>query len=509
MRPLALLAVILAFPPALLAAPAPAPAAAQADWRRDGVDDRVKAGLTSLGWRLEDDGRALDPKTKAPAAKAVLDKAVLDLRQDARRAALEALNTMLDPDRPEEIGDRQRKETLAQDLPPGLAAAVLDPDSDLSKTRAMAVAELDKVAAYFDGSRTMADRRAAAQPVSAGTPGPRVDLPYYTALERSVGEKVQASARAEIGRDPFGKTVLSRLNVSGKPDLPPILIEDQGGGVVAQYDYRRRAVVLDREGVLTSVAGTVPPRQASALRASLSTRAALMSYLEAHPEAVAAVVKDHDVVIVHELTHAWQDRRDPIFREMTRGNIPDVQPLEYEEEAYKTKNLYLRSKLKNDPASVKMNDDFNDYVMMNHGLESWKIGLFHGIRDASPSRAHTFQSARAVQSARLERVRARAVTTRDEQQAKALDLQALTRGGRQLAELETAHAKRMALLDPAIENSRTESYKQLGSYYLVQALQAVRAPDRMTLLARAETYAKASGDKELIGEVRKAKEHKE
>ena len=509
MRPFIPLAVILALSPAAFAAPAPAAVDAQADWRRAGVDERVKAGLTSLGWRLEDDGRALDPKTKAPVTKAVLDKAVLDLRQDARRAALEALNVMLDPGRPEEIGDRQRKEMLAQDLPPGLAAAVLDPGSDLSKTRAMAVAELDKVAAYFDGGRTLADRQAGAQPVSAGAPGPRVDLPYYTALEKSVGEKLQSSAQAVIGRDPFGRTVLARLEVKGKPALPPVVIEDQSGGVAAQYDYRRRAVVLDRESVLDSVAGTVPPRQASALRASLGTRPALLAYLDAHPEAVAAVIKDHDVVLVHELTHAWQDRRDPIFREMARGNIPDVQPLEYEEEAYKTKNLYLRSKLRNDPASVRMDDELGDYTLMSHGLESWKAALFEGIKDASPSRAHSFPSARAIQSARLERVRSRSVATSEEQKAKALDLQALTRGGRQLAELEAAHAKRMAALDDGIRDSTAAGYKDLGSFYLAQALNASRAPDRETFLARAESYAKASGDDALIAEVRKAKERKQ
>lgn len=509
MRPLLALAVILALSPATLAAQVPAAAAAQADWRREGVDDRVKAGLTSLGWRLEDDGRALDPKTKAPVTKAVLDKAVLDLRQGAQRAALETVNLMLSSGKPLSPEDRSKVETLAADLPPGLAAAVLDPASDMNKVKAMADAGLARVADYFDGSRTMADRQAAAQPVSAGTPGPRVDLPYYTALERSVGEKLQSSARSEIGRDPFGKTVLSRLNVGGKPDLPPIVIEDQNGGVVAQYDYRRRAVVLDREAVLASVAGTVPPRQASALRASLSTRAALMTYLEAHPEAVAAVVKDNDVVIVHELTHAWQDRRDPIFREMARGNIPDVQPLEYEEEAYKTKNLYLRSKLKNDPASVKMDEELADYEMMSDGVGQWQIGLFQGINSNSPSRAQSFQSVRAIQSARLAQVRNRAVSTSEEQRAKALDLQALTRGSRQLAELEAAHVKRMAALDPSIESAKAASYKDLGTYYLVQALTAVRTPDRQTYLESAEIYAKASGNKALIEEVRKAKEKKE
>lgn len=509
MKPLIILAVMLALPAAAAAAPVPEAPAAQADWRREGVDERVKAGLMSLGWRLEDDGRALDPKTKAPAAKAVLAKAVLDLRQDARRAALESLNLLLDPNRPAEPGDDARKQMLAQDLPPGLAAAVLDPNSDLSKTRAMAVAELNTVAAYFDGSRTMADRQAAASPVSAGTPGPRAELPYYSVLERSVGEKLQAAARSEIGRDPFGRTILSRLDTAGKPDLPPILIEDQGGDVVARYDYRRRAVVLDREGVLASVTGSVPPRQAAALRASLSTRAALLAYLEAHPEAVEAVVKENDVVLVHELTHAWQDRRDPVFREMARGNIPDVQPLEYEEEAYKTKNLYLRSKLKNDPASVKMNDDFKDYVMMTHGVGAWTLALLDGISDSSPARALTLKSARDVQSDRIGQVRARSVATSEQQRAKALDLMALTRSGRQLAEVEAAHAKRMAALDPEIRNATSDSYRDLGSYYLVQALSASRIPDRMTYLEKAEAYAKSSGSKALLEEVRKAKEKKE
>jgi hypothetical protein len=500
MRPLLALAVILTLSPAVFAA--------QADWRRDGVDERVKAGLTSLGWRLEDDGRALDPKTKAPVTKAVLDKAVLDLRQGAQRAALETVNLMLSSGKPLEPEDRAKIETLSADLPPGLAVAILDPKSDMNKIKAMADAGLARVAAYFDGGRTMADRQAAAQPVSAGTPGPRVELPYYTSLEKSVGEKIQASARAEIGRDPFGRTVLSRLSVGGKADLPPIVIEDQSGGVVAQYDYRRRAVVLDREAVLASVVGTVPPRQASALRASLPTRAALMSYLESHPEAVAAVVKDNDVVIVHELTHAWQDRRDPIFREMARGNIPDVQPLEYEEEAYKTKNLYLHSKIQNDPASVKMDEEFQDYISMIHGPGSWQRTKFDAINLASPSRALAIRSIRSVQDSRTAAVSARSVSTTEEQKAKALDMLAVNRGAKELDALQASHEARMKPLDKRISSIGAGRADTLGPFYLGKALTAANAVERSVLLEQAERYAKASGNARLLDEIRKAKEPK-
>lgn len=503
MRPL-LLAFTLSLPLAALAA-----GEAPADWRRVVTDERVKAGLTMGGWRLEEDGRALDPKTKAPATKAGLDKAVLDLRQDARRAALEAVNIMLDPKREPELTDRVRLEMLAQDLPPGLAKAVLDPASDLAKTRAMAVAELDTVASYFDGTRTMAERQAAAQPVSAGTPGPRAAHPYYTAQENSVGDKLRDSAASVIGADPFGKVILSRLNgKNGRPDLPPVVIEDQSGPALAQYDIRRGAIVLDREGVLSSIVGAEPPAKRAALRASLSTRAALLAYLDAHPEAVATVARDSDVVMAHELTHAWQDRRDPIFREMARGNLPGAQPLEYEEEAYKTKNLYLGSKLKNDPSSVNMDDEFRDYQKMTNGVALWTQDLFTELEVASPARALSARSLRSVEAERLARARRRAVASSDEQRAKALDLAALTRGGRQLAEFERAHARRAAALDGEINGGQTDSFKRLGSYYLVQALTAPRAPDRSAFFDQAERYAKASGNKTLLEEIRKAKEKK-
>lgn len=502
MRPL-LLAVILTLTPAAFGADM------QADWRKDGgVDDRVKQALQVKGWRLEDDGRALDPKTKIAATKPVLEKAVLDLKQDARRAALETVNAMLSAGKPLDLEQLERVKTLAPELPPALAKSLLDPKSDVNAVRAMAASELDAVAGYFDGGRTLADRREAAQPVTVPVPGPRVDLPYHTAAEKAVGEKLRASAQAEIGKDPFGKTVLARLNVSGKTDLPPVVIENQNSGVVAQYDYHRGTIVLDRASVLDSVVGAAAPAARAALRKTLEAPGGLLAYLDAHPDAVTTIVKDNDVVLVHELTHAWQDKRDPIFREMARGNIPDSQPLEYEEEAYKTKNLYLRSKLKNDPASVKMDAELNDYLAMTGEPHDWKLAVMIGIADASPSRALPIADLRSIEQARLERTKNRTVVTSDDQQGKAFDLQALTRGGRLLSDLDAAHAKRMTTLDAKIAGGRNADYKLIGSYYLVQALHASRAPDRAAYLDQAELYAGRSGNKALIEEVRTAKAQK-
>ncbi len=509
MRPLFLIAVLLSLTPAAFAGDS-TPAvdgSVQADWLRDGVKDREREALTSQGWRLEEDGRALDPKTKAPATKAVLDKAVLDLHQGARRAALETVNLMLASGEPLSPADRTKIETLSPDLPPALVAAIFDPGSDVNAVKAMAGSDLAGAAAHFDGSRTLDERRAAAQPVAAVTPGPRVDLPYFNAPEKAVGEKLRASAAAEIGRDPFGKTVLARLkDKTGKTDLPPIVIEDQYGAVVAHYDFRRGAVVLDREAVVTSAVAGLPPAKASALRASLNDRAALMAYLEKHPETVTAFVKSNDAVLVHELTHAWQDRRDPIFREIARGNVPDVQPLEYEEEAYKTKNLYIQSKLKNDPGSVKMDQEFADYLEMMHGRASWTESLYKTMNDSSPSRALPLKTIQEVQAGRLAATKGRSVVTAEDQQAKALDLRAGGRGRKELDALAQAHAARMAALDDKIDGAGPDVDGALGRFYLGQARTAPRATDRSVLLEQAQRYAQASGNATLIEEVRKEME---
>ncbi len=514
MRSPLLLVVFLALAPAAPAAPgarpgAPAAQDAPADWRRDVQDERIRQALLAKGWRLEDDGKALDPETKAPATKAALVRAAGDILQDARRAALETVNLMYAPGYQAGITDEARKRTIASELPPGLAAAILDPNSDPAKIRAMADAELDKVAAYFDGGRTLADRQAAAQPVAAVPLGTRVNLPYYNAAEQNAGEKLRASAASAIGRDPFGRTVLSRLNdSSGKPSLPAFLVEDAPGGTVAHYDYRRRAVVIDRSVILDAVVETAHPRQRAALRQSLSKRSDLLAYLDAHPGVADAVVRANDGVIVHELTHAWQDRRDTIFREMARGNLPEAQILEYEEEAYKTQNLYVRSKLANDPASVSLEKDVANFYPMVHGRGSWLTAIYDEIRDASPSRGLDLPSVRKTQTARLARTKARGVATAEEQTAKSLDLQGLTRANRALAALEIEHARRVASIDKSLDEGRVEDTRLLAKYYLGRALTAERSTDRAAWLDQAERYAKSIKDKKLLEEIGAARKPK-
>ncbi|MBI4060607.1 MAG: hypothetical protein HY403_04185, partial [Elusimicrobia bacterium] len=234
-------------------------------------------------------------------------------------------------------------------------------------------------------------------------------------------------------------------------------------------------------------------------------RAALAAHLAAHPEAVDAVVQDNDVVLVHELTHAWQDRRDPVFREIARGNLPDAQPLEYEEEAYIAKNLYIRSKMKNDPASVKMDAEFADFSMMLHGPNAWRASLADLLRESSPSRALPLQSVEAIQAARLAKTRSRAEAAPEDRKAKALDLAGMELGQRELRALAAAHKARMAPIAAELDKASAGRAGLLGGFYLIQAQRAARRTDRTAFLDQAERYALASRDAALLEKIRGAR----
>lgn len=495
-----LLAVFMACAPALRAAPGPAVplASVNADWRRDGVNEREQAALKSQGWRLEPDGRAISPKTKAPVPRAELLKVLSDLRNGARRAALERVNLLLSEGKPLGQEELEIVDALAPDLPAGLVTALKDPKSTPASLRALADADLSKVAAYFDGSRTLGDRMAAASPVRAVEGGRRADLPYLSLDEQRLGDALRDASVRAIGADPFGKTVLSRLNGSdGKPDLPPILIGDLGRAV-AVYDPRRQSVVIDREILLTSVVEDAPPPQRAALRRKLGTDAALVAHLLANPSAVEAFARKNDVVMVHEFTHAWQDRRETVLREIARGNLPDAQILEYEEEAYITKNLYIHSKLKHDPASVTEDDEFRDYLHMAHGARSWREQLLETLERSSPAYALDIVSVGKILRARVDSTTRRTISTQDEQRNKALDLSALRRGNTALSPLSSSMSSRLSSLYADADKASIERLSRLAIYYLGKAQSATNPVERSVKLGNAERYAKASGDKKIL-----------
>ena len=299
--------------------------------------------------------------------------------------------------------------------------------------------------------------------------------------------------------------VLARLNgPDGKPNLPPIVVEDLGGDV-AVYDYRRRALVVDRQTLMSSISDGVPAKDRGALEKSLQSQGAMTAYLNAHPAAVAAFAAGNDVLLVHELTHAWQDRRDPVMQEMSRGALPAAVVFDYEAEAWMTKNQYLLSKLKSAPASVATNDpELADARKMLFDPDAWLQDLRATYDDAA-SNAMPLDTVHALQEHRLEMARARAVKTREEQNAKALDLAALTRAQAELASTQASERKRVADLLNATVKAQDGAPALLAEYYMNAAIASKSTVDYDVDLQLADDYAVQSGNAALLARVRSVK----
>jgi hypothetical protein len=498
----AALLVSAAFAGAPLRAAVLAADASLADWRSPPLPDAMRQALSGAGYGLTDDGRVLDPKTREALTPDQLAAALARIGLETQRLALERLRLIL-AHQPQTDQDRADAAALKGNLPDDVVKA-LDGGADLARLRSVADGDLSRLVAFFDGSRTQADRQAAAEPVRAGDPGPRAPLPYFSDAERRLGDSLRAAAAADIARDPYGRKVLARLNGPGdKPDLPPMVVGDLGGNV-AEYDYRRRALVVDRETLLSSIADGVAGKDRGALEKSLASQNALTAYLNAHPAAVAAFASRNDVLLVHELTHAWQDRRDPVMQEMARGSLPAAVVIDYEAEAWMTKNQYLLSKLKSAPATVGNDPELDDARRMLSDPDTWLQDL-RATYDGAASNAMPLDTVHALQAHRLEMARARPVSTREEQTAKALDVAALTRAQAELASTQAAERARVADLRGAAVKAQDGAPALLANYYLNQALDAEKQVDFAVNISKADDYAAQSGDAKLLARVRAAK----
>lgn len=499
-----LLAACLVAPVPLRAGEVPADVSASADWRKAGLPDGAKAALAADGYRFEDDGRVLDPETKEPLSSDELGEAVTRLGLSTQRLALERLRLILSKDKLE-AADMTAIRSLKGNLPETVAKAV-DASASAADLRKLADRDLARISSYFDASRTLGDRRDAAQPVRADGSGRRVSLPYFNESERRAGESLGAAAEKAISKDAFGRTVLARLNdQDGKPAIPPVVIADLDGGNVAAYDYRRRALVMDRTRLLMSVTEDAAPKDRAALSKTLSSRQALVDHIARHPETAASFADKNDALLVHELTHAWQDRRDPVMREMARGNLPQAMLIEYEIEAWTTKNLYIHSRLKQDPRARIDLFELEDYRKMVAKHDEWANGIKmrYGTDIAS---AMDIPTATAIQRRRIEMARRRSATSADDQTAKSLDLAALTRAGRELQAAEESQRARLEELKTVDSAAAAEeSSSVLAAHYLASAISAPNDIEFTVRIQKAEDFAVMSGDKTLIEKVRSLK----
>jgi len=444
MRSLLLAAALLAPAAAARADVVVAAAPAPSDWRRASLTDEQRRALTDAGYRLEADGRVLDARDASPLNDDQLASALAKLGLTAQQLALEHLRLLLS--KPALTADDRAQIARLRASLPDDAAKALDSGASVADLRRLADQDLDRISAYFDAARAPGERAADAAPVVLGAPSPRALPPYSAPAEKTLGDSLRSAAARTLGADPVGREVLARLNGrDGRPVLPPIVVEDAPDGAAAAYNYRRRALIVDRESFLDSIVGGVPAPRRAALRASLTDRSALIAYANAHPAAVAAFAAQNDALLAHELTHAWQDRRDAVMQEMSRGALPTALIVDDEVEAWTVKNLYIASRLKSDPRAAIDPNELADFARMTADYERWRQDLVDRYQSAAAG-ALDLRTIADLQDQRVARTRGRSPSTPDEQSAKSLDLLMQTRAQRELAAAASAEAARLDAL---------------------------------------------------------------
>ncbi len=470
-----------------------------ADWRNPSMplDENEILDLRKLGFRLEPDGRVLDLELKVLDEPGFAEARRL-LNAGERRQRLERLRSLLagQPQNQPLSADVLRQ---ARGLALGPLYAELGRGHTAGELRRLTEVDLSGVAAVFDGGSTLRTAPAVVAPDVA--PASRPHFPYLTMAEQRAGENMRAAAQAELSKLEHGKLILSRLpGRDGQPNLPPILVE--AIGTPARYDANRRALVLDRQLVIDELMQGVLAIDRDARRREYDRPNGLAEALAANPDIARRVIAAQDVLIAHELVHAWQDRRDPLFRQMKRGSLPNALVLEYEEEAFVEKNLYLHEKLKKAPGAHVDATEMADYRAMIQGYSTWKRNLFQTYATADPTKASDLDHLRAMQERRLEEARSIVATTDEEQRKKAARMRRLTQSALSLQSVQTAHSDRIAALTRGdLATATAEHTKVMARHEFTLAINAGRESDRAAHLQRAERYAIASGDAALIREI--------
>jgi hypothetical protein len=335
--------------------------------------------------------------------------------------------------------------------------------------------------------------------------GTRPEFPYNSIEAQRAGESIRAAAAARLSQVERGRLILSRLNGrDGTPALPPFLIGD-AGTATARYDVDRRAVLIDRDAAVTALLDGIPAADRAARRQALARPGALNAALAADPAAVRRLVDANDALFAHELTHAWQDRRDPLWREMRDGHVPPAVVFEYEEEANLEKNLYIDALLRADPGASVDPVELEDYRAMMRDYRQWRRELLNTYRGADGDMLKELSEVRALARSRIAELEAAPVRSDQEQRRNAESLRGMRRGARAIDGLATAHAVRIRELQSgSLLAAQRGSDRTLARHFLRVASAASSSVERSVALHKALDHARASGDAALIEQIQSA-----
>jgi hypothetical protein len=346
----------------------------------DRMGNGAWSAMLTMGYRLNDDDcRLLDPVKRQPVTRIEIIEFEKQVGAQGGSSALENLLVELkgaDPSKPPSAAVLARMaqlEARGEKLPESFRRALSDRTITAGALRGRAEDAYAKLLRGWDGATDVGDLDKLAQAPVPGYNAPAIRKGRIESWEQVVGDGFSSDVQANFLRTESGRELLGRFrNPRGGSDLPKMTVlklsqrpGDAGyGAAAAVYDDSSHTVILSHWYVVGQVLAGVPREERERLGAKLANSQELARYLHDHPDQRAAVSDRMDVAIFHELTHAWQARRDALSVETARGNAAGGIILAHEHEAFDAMFHYMHEKIMRDPASAMRSEWYGGYLAM-------------------------------------------------------------------------------------------------------------------------------------------------
>lgn len=454
--------------------------------------EKTRTEFQLYGWRFDDDkGHLLSPKTKKPAPRAEVEEFLAEIEASQRHLTLQRMHYLLsrqDLDRPLSPAVQAELKRLVEKRREILPKSVLDA---LNAPRALGAAVLkayEDSTHFFDGKVTLGERLGAALPV-LGTWNAGQRLPgYFDDAERRLGENLAAAVAKRLRANPVGRGLLEKFRKNGKLELPQFLVLAIDANAHAAYTPSSDSIILNFSAVVGAVVARAPPERRAALEAQLKDAAALAEHLRNNPKALEEFVAGEDSTIYHELVHAWQQRRDPSGVEQLRGNAPDFNMLEGEQEAFVEELRYLHAKiLAGDETALREAWDDGRYREFIADPVAFRQSIADIYLQNWPEQAALLPTGLDLQNDRVSLARRLLGTSVGARVEHALKLIGLSRGTRAMQADLDAYTARFAALDKEHPRLQQEGYAALAAW----RAKLGRFDEAFTLAAAAEDAAQA------------------
>ncbi|HVE12066.1 MAG TPA: hypothetical protein VNI01_01610 [Elusimicrobiota bacterium] len=245
---------------------------------------------------------------------------------------------------------------------------------------------------------------------------------YFNSAEQVLGGLFQQDIRTVLGRNPAGQRLLDRFEGT-LPGVAMIRIGAEHGdrtgyglpGAFYNSGSRSLSLIMDH---------FYPGLRARALELSVPDRvadgwrrdpAALIEFLSADTEEARRlrlwIIENQHVELAHELTHAWQDRREQVYASGHSGALTQG-PIEFELEAFRAQHEYLHAHIGQVLAmpagaekerlltALRANGRLREYASFISDPEAWRQGILRTYRQ-QPTGANDFGAIASIQGTRL------------------------------------------------------------------------------------------------------------